>query len=111
MGWDIMTCDYFTYRDMTEKLFYGVALTDAQLNYATEQIRQYLINGGAVDIIKKMGIGIKIVEKQYFLPELNEIIKKRFVFTDGERKGEELTIIEIQSIGMFLRHGAFYNKI
>lgn len=82
-----MTCDYFTYRDMTEKLFYGVVLSDAQLNYATEQIRQY------------------------FLPELNEIIKKRFVFTDGERKGEELTIIEIQSIGMFLKHGAFYNKI
>ena len=35
-----MTCNYFEYRDLTEKLFFGVALTQEHLNNATEEIRQ-----------------------------------------------------------------------
>lgn len=51
------------------------------------------------------------MEKQFqTFPELNEVVKKRFVFIDGERKGEELTINEIRNIGMFLKNGAFYGK-
>lgn len=97
--------------DLTEKLFYGVPLTDNQLNNATEKIRQYLVNGGAGEVVKSLGIGFRIVEKQFqAFPELNEVVKKRFVFVDGERKGEELTINEIRSIGMFLKYGAFYGK-
>jgi hypothetical protein len=107
-----MTCNYFDYKDMTDKMFYGVALTDNHLNNATEQIRKYLVNGGAGDVVKALGIGIKVEERQFQLfPELNEIIKRRFVFVDGENKGRELTINEIQGIGMFLKYGAFYGRI
>ena len=97
---------------MTDKLFYGVPLTDKHLNNATEQIRKYLVDGGAGDVVRMLGIGIKVEEKRHLLfPELNEVIKKRFVFVDGERKGEELTIDEIKGIGMFLRYGAFYGRL
>ena len=106
-----MKCNYVEYMDLTEKLFYGVPFTDNQLNNATEKIRQYLVNGGAGEVVRSLGIGFRIVEKQFqAFPELNEVVKKRFVFVDGERKGEELNINEIRSIGMFLKCGAFYGK-
>lgn len=106
-----MTCNYFDYQDMTDKMFYGVALTDNHLNNATEQIVRYLVEGGAGNTVKALGIGIKIEERQHpMFPELNKVIKKRLVFIDGERKGEELTINEVQNIGMFLKYGAFYGK-
>ena len=86
-------------------------MTDNQLNNAMETIRQYLVGDGAGDVVKFLGIGFKIVEKQFqVFPELNKVIKKRFIFVDGVRKGEELTINEIRSIGMFLKHGSFYGK-
>lgn len=104
-----MNCNYFEYREMMNKMFYGVPLTDDHLNDATEQIRQYLVNGGAGNIIKALGIGIKIITKEVVLfPD--EIVYRRFVWLDGERKGEELDKSEIESIGMFLKHGAFYGK-
>jgi hypothetical protein len=108
----IMTCDYFTYTELAENLFYGVALTDNNLNYATEQLRRYLIDGGAREVLNALGIGIRIRERQNRLfPELNEVIEKRFVFIDGEHKGRDLTINEIINIGMFLKHGACYGKL
>lgn len=107
-----MNCNYFDYRNMVEKLFYGVPLTDNHMNYATEQIRKYLVDGGAGEVVKRLGIGIRLVEKVNSLfPEFNEVIKRRFVFIDGERKGDELSIDEIKSIGMFLKYGYLYGKI
>lgn len=64
---DHMTCNYFEYKDMTEKMFYGVALTDSHLNNVTEQIRQYIINGGAGEIVKTLNIGIKVITKKALL--------------------------------------------
>lgn len=104
-----MTCNYFEYRDMTDKMFYGIALTDSYLNKATEQIRQYLINGGAGNVVKSLNIGMKVVIKEQLLFPVEEI-SRRFVWLDGERKGNELSIDEIRGIGMFLKHGAFYGK-
>lgn len=104
-----MTCNYFEYRKMMDKLFYGVPLTDNRLNEATEIIRQYLVNGGAGNILKELGVGIRIVTKECMLLP-SEIVRKRFVWLKGERKGEELDRSEIECIGMFLKHGAFYEK-
>ena len=105
-----MTCNYFEYRDMVDKLFYGVALTDNHLNNATEQIRKYLVNGGAGEVVQMLHIGIKVVSRESLLLG-KEIMCVRFVWLDGERKGEELSVNEICNIGMFLKHGAFYNKV
>lgn len=102
-----MTCDYFTYKNMMNELFYGVALTEQHLNKATETIRKYLVEGGAGDVINSLRIGIKVVSKKALLLP-TEVIKKRFVWLDGERKGEELDRGEIEGIGLFLKHGAFY---
>lgn len=104
-----MKCNYFEYRDITEKMFYGVALTDSHLNRVTEQIRQYLINGCAGKVVKALNIGMKVVTKESVLLPVEEI-SRRFVWLDGERKGNELTIDEIRGIGMFLKYGAFYGK-
>ena len=102
-----MTCDYFKYRKMKDKLFYGVALTDGHLNNATEIIIQYLVDGGAGNILNMLGIGIRVVTKEgVLLPP--EIIRNRFVWLKRERKGEELDRSEIENIGMFLKHGAMY---
>ena len=102
-------CNYFDYNEMVNKLFYGVALTDEHMNAATEKLRKYIVDGGYAKVLDKLGVGIKTVEKQFFLSELNQLIKKRFVWLKGERKGEELTVNEIISIGMFLKCGAFQN--
>ena len=104
-----MTCNYFEYRDLMDKLFYGVALTDSHLNNATEQIRQYIVNGGAGNVMKSLGIGIKVVTKEAALLP-TEVVSRRFVWLNGERKGEELDMNEIENIGMFLKHGAFYGR-
>ena len=37
-----------------------------------------------------------------------EIIRRRFIWLDDRHSGEELTIREIENIGMFLKHGAMY---
>ncbi len=106
-----MTCNYFRFKEITDKAFYGVAQTDNHLNKATEEIRRYLVEGGAGELLQKMGIGIRVIEKQFIFPELNEVVSKRFVFISGENKGRELTRQEIEGIGMFLKNGAFYGKI
>ena len=104
-----MTCNYFEDRDLIDKLFYGVALTDRHLNNATEQIRQYIVNGGAGNVTKSLSIGIKVVTKEAVLLP-TEVVSRRFVWLNGERKGEELDMNEIENIGMFLKHGAFYGR-
>lgn len=81
-----MTCNYFEYREMMDKMFYGVGLTDRYLNNATERIRQYIVNGGAGNILKALGIGIKIITKESVLLP-SEIVYRRFVWIGGERNG------------------------
>ena len=104
-----MTCNYFEYRDLTEKLFFGVVLTQDHLNNATEEIRRYIVDGGAGDVMLSLGIGIKVITKEaVLLPK--EIVKRCFVYIDGENKGRELDRHEIMNIGMFLKHGALYGK-
>lgn len=102
-----MTCNYFEYREMTDKLFYGVALTDSHLDNATEKIQNYFAYGGAENILKQLKIGIRVITMKTTLPS-TEIIRRRFVYLDDRHKGEELTIREIENIGMFLKHGAMY---
>lgn len=105
--WNNMTCNYFEYREMTDKLFYGVALTDSHLDNATEKIQNYFVYGGAENILKQLKIGIRVITMKTTLPS-TEIIRRRFVYLDDRHKGEELTIREIENIGMFLKHGAMY---
>lgn len=101
-----MTCNYFTYRDMTEKMFYGCALTNEHMNNAIEQIRVYLVNGGAGQILSALGIGIRVVTQEgILLPR--RVLERRFIYLSGENKGRELTISEIQAIGLFLKHGPY----
>ena len=103
-----MTANYFEYREMTEKIFYGIQLTDNHLNHSTEKLRQYLVNGGAGEILQKLNIGIKVITKEaLLLPK--ETIYERFVWLDGNKKGEELDRHEIEGIGLFLKHGAYEN--
>lgn len=104
-----MSANYFEYREMMEKLFCGAALTDNHLNNATEQIRQYLVNNGAGNIVNALGIGVKVIAKESVLLP-SEVVYRRFVWLKGARKGEELHRNEIENIGMFLKQGAFYGK-
>ena len=104
-----MKCNYIEYHRLTEQMFYGTAQTDSHLNQCTEILRQYLINGGAGDIMQKLGIGIQLVTKKaILLPE--EVVTKRFIWLKGNRKGKLLEKHEIEALGMFLFGGALYGK-
>lgn len=104
-----MKCNYYEYKRITEEMFYGSPQTDAHLNKYTEILQNYLIAGGAGNLMLELNIGIQIVtRKSVLLPE--EIITKRFVWLGGSRKGERLDRTEIEAIGMFLRGGALYKK-
>ena len=86
-----ITCNYIEYHKMTDQMFYGVPLTETHLAKCTERLKIYLANGGAGNIMIKLGIGIELTTKQtLLLPEL-------------ERH-------EIEAIGMFLPGGALYQK-
>ena len=77
-----MKCNYIEYHRLTDQMFYGVAQTDAHLNQYTEILRQYLINGGAGDIMLKLGVGIQLTTKKtMLLPE--EVIMRRFIWLKG----------------------------
>lgn len=104
------TCNYIEYQRMTNSLFFGVALTDKHMNEATEHIRRYFINGGALEIVNALGIGIRVTGK-CGVNRPSEIIERRFIYLSGENAGRELTVNEICSIGMFLRGGPYYGKI
>ena len=66
-----MTANYFEYREMTEKIFYGMPLTDNHLNHSTEKLRQYLVNGGAAEGWECHGKPITV--KQYNVVDNNSI--------------------------------------
>ena len=101
-----MIANYFEYREMTEKIFYGIPLTDNHLNHSIEKLRQYLVNGDAGEILQKLNIGIKVITKEaLLLPK--ETIYERFVWLDGDKKGKELDRNEIEASGMFLKNGAY----
>ena len=69
-----MTCNYFEYKKMTDKLFYGVALTNFHLDNATEKIQNYLIYGGAGNIMKWLKIGVRVVAMETTLPSVEIIL-------------------------------------
>ena len=95
-----MTCNAYEYNKLVNKLYYGVALTDSHLNNAAEQLRNYIIEGGAKQIVDNLGIGIGTHEQN------GKIKRKRLIYIDGANKGKELTINEIINIGLFLKGGA-----
>ena len=107
-----MTCNYFTYKELTDKLFYGVALTDAHMNAAIKKIHEYFLAGDACEALVPLQIGLRILEKEHALfPGLNEVVSRRFIFLEGEHKGRELSIHEICALGLFLKHGPYYGKL
>jgi len=97
--------NYIEYKKLTDRLFYGVALTDKHMNDATEHIRRYLLNAGESALCDALGIGIRTHEIN------GELARKRLVFLSGENAGRELTIREIENIGLFLRGGAYFGKL
>lgn len=101
-----MKANYFKYQEMTEELFYGVPVTDAQLNTASKILWDYLLENGAQSVLKCLEIGFQVIKRESALfPEMNEIIKQRMVYISGAHKGRELNITEMKNIGMFLKDG------
>ena len=100
-----MKGNYIEYKKLIDRIFYGVALTDKHLNDATEHIRRYLLNAGESALCDALGIGIMTREIN------DELARERFVFLSGENEGRELTIREIENIGLFLRGGAYFGKM
>ena len=104
---EMMTCSYFEYRDIVSKYFYGVPLTNEHLNRCTENLRQYFIKGGAIRVLKSLGIGLRIRERCKENSTETTLIDERFIFMNGEREGDELRIHEIENIGLFLKYGPY----
>ena len=93
--------NHFEYRRMTEKLFFGITLTDEHMNTATEQIAKYLGSGGAQPIADALGICVMERERD------GRVVWRRLVHKRG---AEELTVNEICNIGLFLPYGPLHGK-
>lgn len=105
-----MKCNKVEYNKLTDKLFYGVLLTENHLNNAMETIKNYLFEGGEGYILDYLGICYRTVERiSSENPEDNEVIKKCFVYIRGDHKGEELTFREVEKFGHFLIGGGWYD--
>ena len=103
-------CNKVDYNKLTDKLFYGVLLTDNHLNNAMETIKNYLLEGAEGYILNYLGICYRTVERISSVnPEDSEVIKRCFVYIRGDRKGEELSLREVENIGLFLRGGGWYD--
>lgn len=100
-----MTCNYLKYQELTDKLFYSVPLSDEHMNDAVETLRKYIVDGGAAYIADALHIRVKEV----LSPNSHKVIKRRFVFDDGPKKGKELSICEMENIGLFLELGPYEN--
>lgn len=104
------SCNRVEYDKLTDKLFYGVLLTENHLNNAMETIKNYLFEGGEGWVLNYLGICYRTVERIFSEnPEDNEVIKKCFVYIRGDRKGEELTHHAVEQIGNFLIGGSWYD--
>ena len=101
----------------TTRIVAGVGVPQITAIYDAASVAQkygkkIIADGGikySGDVVKALGIGIRVVTKEAVLLP-SEIVSRRFVWIEGERKGKELDRNEIESIGMFLKHGAFYGK-
>ena len=94
-----MTCNCCDYQKMIDKLFYGVALTDEHMNNAMNTIKNYLVNGEALKVLKSLSIGWKE------LYQGQKLIKQRFYFYGGNLQGRDLDIKHLEALGHFLRGG------
>ena len=99
-----MRLDYFTYRAMTEKLFYGVALTDEHMTTASRLIFRYLADNGVSELIHN-GMAPELGKIQ-LVERMNEHGTSARLCIDGE----EMTIRELESIGYLLPHGMIYKS-
>lgn len=93
--------NYYEYHDMTEKMFFGVALTDEHLNNITLQIAKYISDGNAQPITD--ALGLCVIERK----RDGRVWYRRICY---RLTGQELTPKEIMNIGLFLPHGAYYGK-
>lgn len=93
--------NYYEYHNMTEKLFFGVALTDEHMSDATAQIAKYLSDGGAKNIMDALGLCISEIEQD------GRVWYRRIVH---KLDGRELSVNEIGNIGLFLPYGAYYGR-
>lgn len=96
-----MTATYYSYHMMTEKLLFGVALTNEHMNEATLRIAKYLRDCGAAGIADKLGLYLEERERD------GKIVWRRICF---RLSGDELTVKELCNIGLFLPYGALYGK-
>lgn len=107
-----MKANYFKYQEMTEELFYGVALTDEHLDRASKILWDYLIKNDAQAVLEHLKIGFQVTRRAFALfPGMHEIIRQRMVFISGAHKGKELNTTEMKNIGMFLKHGPYEHLI
>ncbi len=104
-----MKCNAFEYEKLCNRLYNGVALTDEHLTEAAKQIREYILDGGGLDVVKSLQIGLRVLSKKEGDKETIEGI--RLYFVGGENAGCELTIQEIKNIGMFFRDGTYDGRL
>ena len=96
-----MTANYYRFHDLTDHLFYGVALTDEHMNEAALKVAEYLRDNGAADITEKLGLFLQEHVRD------GKVWRRRICY---RLTGKELTPVEIGNIGLFLPYGALYGK-
>ena len=94
-----MKANSIEWRKMCDRLFYGVALDEAQWSRATAELCAYLRNCNLRPLWEFLEL--KVVE--HFRGE--KVISRRICFRDS---GAPLTVREIESIGCFMPGNPWY---
>lgn len=85
--------------------------TGKEMDRIGETARRYFVDGGAGGVLVALGVGVRVITKEYFTEELNETISRRLCFVSGGRAGDDLTIHDIIALGDFLPGGAFSGMV
>lgn len=92
--------NYFAYHAMTERFFYGEALTEHRISMAATQLFHYLRKNGAQNLPALNGLTLK----EWFQgsKEPDKVTRARIVLRD-----HELTVYEMEAIEDFLPYGMY----
>lgn len=104
-------CNYSEYKKIISEEIGEKIPTGKEIERVGEIARRYFVDGGAGGVLVALGVGVRVITKEYFTKELNETISRRLCFVSGGRAGEELTIHDIFALGDFLPGGAFFGMV
>ena len=82
-------CNYSEYKKIISEEIGEKIPTGKEIDRVGEIARRYFVDGGAGGVLVALGVGVRVITKEYFTKELNETISRRLCFVSGGRAGDD----------------------